>query len=229
MKKIIKKIILRLIPSLRPNVYKHPIGELLDVEYGHSLSIKTGKPVNKEGQPLPWFTYSSINFLSSLDLSDKDVLEWGSGNSSLFLAERVKSIVSIESDQTWFEEVSKKKFSNQEILFASLDEYEFKPEKIDKKFDVVIVDGEKRYECAKEIHKYLKDDGIVILDNSDWYKNSAKIIRDLGLIQTDFSGFGPINNYTWTTSVFFTRKYDFKPIDNILPKSPIGGLNNVGD
>jgi len=44
---------------------------------------------------------------------------------------------------------------------------------------------------------------MLVLDNSDWYPKSVRFIQDnLGWMQIDFHGFGPINNYTWTTSVF---------------------------
>ncbi len=59
---------------------------------------------------------------------------------------------------------------------------------------------------------------MIILDNSDWYKNTAKLLRDkLDLIEVDFHGFGPINNYTWTTSIFFSRNFRFSPINDIQP------------
>lgn len=181
---------------------KHPIIEILDGQYGHRLSVKEKVPVDHQNVPLPWFTYPAITFLQSLDLQNKEVLEWGSGNSSLFFANRVKSIISIENDHIWYEHVNRKKLENQQIVLTNLEDYEKKPSEFNKKFDIVIVDGKKRYECALEVPKYLKNDGLVILDNSDWYKNSAKMIRNLGLIQVDFAGFGPINHYVWTTSVF---------------------------
>jgi len=44
---------------------------------------------------------------------------------------------------------------------------------------------------------------IVIFDNSDWYPKTVEFLREnLGWVQIDFHGFGPINNYTWTTSLF---------------------------
>lgn len=44
---------------------------------------------------------------------------------------------------------------------------------------------------------------MLILDNSDWYPKSVKYLQEsLGWMQADFHGFGPINNYTSTTSVF---------------------------
>ena len=44
---------------------------------------------------------------------------------------------------------------------------------------------------------------MLILDNSDWYPNSVAFLQEnLRWIQIDFHGFGPIDNYTWTTSIF---------------------------
>ena len=65
---------------------------------------------------------------------------------------------------------------------------------------------------------HLSDSGMVILDNSDWYSNTSKYLRDsLNLLQVDFHGFGPINDYTWTTSIFFKRNIKLNPIGNIQP------------
>ena len=44
---------------------------------------------------------------------------------------------------------------------------------------------------------------MIIFDNSDWYPNTIRQIQNsINLVQIDFHGFGPINNYTWTTSIF---------------------------
>ena len=78
-----------------------------------------------------------------------------------------------------------------------------------RNFDCIIVDGSARKRCAGAALKYLKPGGLMILDNSDWFPNTAKLMREAGLIQVDFHGFGPINGYSWTTSFFLSR--DFKP------------------
>jgi tRNA(Met) C34 N-acetyltransferase TmcA len=233
-RRILKKLALKYVPEFKN------ISELLQSQstnvlttlnkhYGYDLSVKKGRPIDIDGNPIPWFTYSAIEYLSQLNLSEKTVLEWGSGNSSLFFAKRVKSIVSIESDNEWYKEISDRKLQNQEVLFSKIENYEKIPSLIGKKFDIVIVDGKKRYECSKEVSKFLNDGGIVILDNSDWYKNSAKEIRNIGLIQVDFSGIGPINSYIWTTSIFFTRDCKFITDNNVQPHSPKGGINNICD
>jgi hypothetical protein len=43
---------------------------------------------------------------------------------------------------------------------------------------------------------------MLIFDNSDWYPNTVRFLQEkLGWMQIDFHGYGPINNYTWTTSI----------------------------
>jgi hypothetical protein len=71
---------------------------------------------------------------------------------------------------------------------------------------------------------------MIILDNSDWYKETSKYLRDeLDLIEVDFHGFGPINNYTWTTSIFLSRNFSFKPINNIQPHFSIAAIKQSGE
>lgn len=76
-------------------------------------------------------------------------------------------------------------------------------------FDVVIIDGVYRGDCAKvALDKVNREDGyIIILDNSDWYPNTKQKLLYQDLICFDFHWFGPINSYTWTTSLFFSRNF----------------------
>lgn len=76
-----------------------------------------------------------------------------------------------------------------------------------KEFHVIIIAGKYRHECSKNAVKCLSEGGFIILDNSYWYPKTVGILREHGLIQTDFSGFSPVNDYTWTTSLFFEQKF----------------------
>jgi len=49
------------------------------------------------------------------------------------------------------------------------------------------------------------------------------------LIEVDFHGFGPINAYTWTTSIFISRNFNFKPINKEQPNFSIAGIEQNGD
>ena len=86
--------------------------QIYEKEWGHGRSRHSRRPVDSNGAPLPWFTYPAIEYIQQLDLSDRVIFEWGSGNSSLFFADRVKQITSVESNREWFETISKEKKDN---------------------------------------------------------------------------------------------------------------------
>ena len=52
---------------------------------------------------LPWWTFESINEIKLYLNKQKNVFEWGSGGSSVFLAQLVNSIVSVENNPKWTE------------------------------------------------------------------------------------------------------------------------------
>ena len=58
--------------------------------------------VDKDFNPIPWYTYPAIEYLSQFDYSDKLIYEFGCGNSSVFWAKRAKQVISIEDNPQWF-------------------------------------------------------------------------------------------------------------------------------
>ncbi len=194
---------------------------ILEFDYGHLLSKQKHQSIDANQHPLPWFTYPAIEYFKQLDLSQKTMLEWGAGNSSLFFAERVKHLYSIEHNKEWFEEVNHHKIPNQTLVWADRD-YANKPSEIISKVDIVLIDGIEREACAFATIPILNKGGMIILDNSDRHPDLAAYFREQGFIEVDFHGLGPINDYTWTTSIFLDRQIDIKPI-TIQPTIPIGG------
>ena len=99
-----------------------------------------------------------------------------------------------------------------------------------EKYDVIVIDGKRRAECAATAVKCLAEGGMIILDDSDRintsleYANAVKTLREANLLQVDFYGFCPMNNYTKTTSVFFSRDFDFQSLYTV---QPINGLGNI--
>ena len=59
--------------------------------------------LDRNGNPIPWYTYPAIEYLSQFDYSRKTIFEFGCGNSSLFWASRAERVVSIEDNLQWFE------------------------------------------------------------------------------------------------------------------------------
>ncbi len=81
-------------------------GYLYDEGWFRSLDEK--RPVDKDGNPIPWFTYPAIEFLKERLTKEMTVFEYGSGSSTLFFAERVKEIISVETNKEWFNKIVNK-------------------------------------------------------------------------------------------------------------------------
>jgi hypothetical protein len=198
-------------------------------QYGWLRSLRCAKAVDAQGNPLPWITYPAIDFLAELDLSEKSVFEWGAGQSTLFWATRAAKIVSVETERDWYQYVSKTAPQNCELLLSEreVELYASLIEKYSEGFDVILIDGpgDFRPACSRKAIDHLKAGGIIILDNSDQCLNSARILRESGLIQVDFAGFAPGQGYATTTSIFFDRRYSFQPLAGIQPHKSVAQPN----
>lgn len=198
--------------------------------YGYNISKKMDECLDFDGNPIPWYTYPSIEYLNQFDYSQKRIFEYGCGNSSLFWAQRAKEVISVDNNKDWHEKIHKKKPKNLRVLLEeNLDSYAECIENYGK-FDIIIIDGYNRNKCGEYALKHLNDGGFIVFDNSDRcpdfeeYEQTAKILRENDLLQVDFYGFGPLNNYTWCTSMFFTKNFDIKTKSKY---QPVRGINSV--
>lgn len=84
-------------------------------------------------------------------------------------------------------------------------------EKPKRYFDIIIVDGMARALTAFLAAEMIKDDGIIILDNSDrWHYNTTQeYLIGQGFGRIDFWGPGHENYYAWCTS-FFSKSFKIK-------------------
>lgn len=201
---------------------------ILAFKYGQYKSAKIKQPVAANGDVIPWYTYSAIEFLDQFDYSTDTVFEYGAGNSSLFWAIRAKEVISVEDDEEWYNRIKEKILLNQRIVLAKdKDQYIHSIETQKRLFDIIVIDGKYRYDVAKFSWKYLREKGLIILDNSDWYPNTCVYLRKTGLHQVDFYGFGPVNGYTWCTSFFFKEALNEKRRTRF--HSTIGGIRLQAD
>ncbi len=90
------------------------------------------------------------------------------------------------------------------------DDYVKTPFSLGGNFDIVIIDGRYRKDCAETAIDVVRDGGIIIFDNADWYPEVCELIRLKGWFQIDFSGLGPIAPFPWTTSVFIKSSVSFE-------------------
>lgn len=180
-------------------------------------------------QVVPWFTYPALEYLRQLDLAQKAVFEWGCGGSTLYFARWARLVCSVEHDAAWHARIQGLKADHVTLRLVGEQDYAKAISSFGQMFDIIVIDGILRAACAVEACRFLNDTGMIILDNSDWYREAARILRDQGLIEVDMHGFGPLNPYTWTTSLFLRRRFDFTPRDGVQPRPPLGGIEQTLD
>lgn len=145
----------------------------------------------------PWIEYEVCEFLESFLKNDMTVFEWGCGGSTLFIAQRVKKIISVEHDGRWYERVRQdlttKKIDNCNLILHQQEENErgvsdarqYKSSAHeytgmnfkkycrtiemypDNFFDLVFIDGRARNACVCLALKKIKTEGLLILDDSE--------------------------------------------------------------
>ena len=166
-------------------------------------SIRTGLPVDGQGKPVPWITFPALDHLSQLDFSQANVLEYGGGQSSLWWAARARTVTTVEAREQWAQVIQDKAPENLRLIGPVEGRcYVQTPLKEGRMFEVLIIDGLLRPECARAAQPFLAEHGLLILDNSDWHAPLCTWLRSQGMTQVDFHGFGPVNSYTWCTSIF---------------------------
>ncbi|MBU3553980.1 hypothetical protein [Polynucleobacter sp. UB-Piko-W3] len=203
--------------------------EYSEWQQGGLNSAQGRGPLDGFGDASPWYTYPAIEYLKQLDLTDATLFEYGSGNSTNFWRSRVKEIVSVESSPEWFSLVSGNQTLNQKIMLRTEKaEYINSIKEVNATYDIIVVDGEYRQLCAISALDFLKKDGMLILDNSDWFTDITGELRSRGYMQIDFIGQGPINSYAWSTSIFIKEisKYSRQFLNGSI--DVVGGITEDG-
>lgn len=205
-----KKKIYILIKKVLPKHYMESYNawKIFSFLYGHLCTIYKRECIDAQGHPIPWYTYPAIDYLNQMDMSNKVVFEYGCGFSTLYWAKKAKYVFSVEHDEIWFSKIKKMMPDNVSLnLVQDMEQYQYFCGINSDMYDIIVIDGKRRYMSALLALKYLKKDGFIIFDNADWYQNAIKKLTEVGLKRVDFIGFGPINSYTWNTCLFFNLNY----------------------
>src|SRR5579863_738166 len=177
-------------------------------EVGWFNAFDSRSPVDQDNNPIPWVTYSFIDFIKERLKKQHTVFEFGSGNSTYFYAKYAGIVVSVEHDKEWYDKIVKTKPENAEMIFCELvrgGDYCHMPVKLDEKFDVIIVDGRDRVNCCKQAVDALSANGVVVLDDSEreFYREAVAFLLKKGFKQLAFTGVSPGLFYRKATSVFY--------------------------
>ena len=162
-----------------------------------------------------WTSYSLHQFLHSLNLKNKNVLEFGSGGSTVFFLKRKANLITFEHSKVWIEKL-KLRLGNQSKWKPYLVEYirrEDDPngylkyiEKIqgieDETLDIALVDGRHRVECVRAVQSKLVAGGQIILDDSDRasYEESYEILKNWRTFR--ISGYAYMSDYKTHSTVW---------------------------
>ena len=203
------QITFRVLEKLRLRGYFELWRAALKTE-GWSKSNRLGLSVAADGSPLPWYTYSAIHFLEPRLRNDLNVFEYGSGHSTLWYAARVGQVLSVEDNPSWASRIRETAPPNVKLSIpssadpatyaGSIDETEASP------FDIIVIDGRHRDQCADAAVRHLKPHGVIVWDNSerdDFNDKLRTLYEPLGFRALHFVGIGPIVPWTWRTSILY--------------------------
>lgn len=134
----------------------------------------------------PWIAPGAVEFCERHLRKDQIGLEWGSGRSTRWFAERLGHLLSIEYGAGWHAKVNRDiaGLLNVECRFIPLEHpieepcrenYDPLPRYVavvnefsDDSLDFVVVDGHYRTECVKHALPKLKPGGLLLVDDADW-------------------------------------------------------------
>lgn len=123
--------------------------------------------------PPPHLNYQAVDFLERVITRESRVLEWSSGTSTAFFAKRAALTVSIEHDPVWMQRLPTLENHEVHLVESKYEDwyrddtaksYSSKPLDLGV-FDVVLIDGLARLDCARVAETLLAPRGFIVLDD----------------------------------------------------------------
>jgi predicted O-methyltransferase YrrM len=142
------------------------------------VSLGVWERLNPE---LPWLTAESIRLLSGMLRPTDRALEWGSGRSTRWFADRVGELTSVESDPEWYGRVKDTLAGRSNVRYLYKECPGGAPEALaaeyanvadsfaDESLDFVLVDGQVRDRCALKAIPKIRPGGMLVVDNINWF------------------------------------------------------------
>ncbi|MNK91784.1 hypothetical protein D3C87_1118990 [compost metagenome] len=177
------------------------------VETGWTNSYLKKESLDPDGNPIPWLTYSFLDFIEGRLNKELLLFEYGAGNSTLFYAKHVKKVTAVEHDKNWFERIKNQMPAHVEIKHIGLegDDYVHAILQKDQLFDIIIVDGRKRIACCKNAIQRLSETGVLILDDAEreHYQPVMDYLIQQGFKHIPFSGIAIGAIHRKVTALFY--------------------------
>jgi predicted O-methyltransferase YrrM len=167
-------------------------------------------------QPIPWLHPDVIAHLESLIQPDWDILEHGSGGSTLWFAERAKSVTAFESDPDWQAVVKKNAPENVRVVSQGTYRGVVAPDAIE--YDLLLIDGVpvgERCQWITDAPTLVRPGGWVVLDNC----NRPEYAREREALQKIAAEFVTINGNEGQTMYLMTEFYRMPEVVQEKPKA----------
>ena len=178
------------------------------LEMGWLRSFLEKRPVDRQGNPIPWLTYPMIEFLEERLTKKMSVFEYGGGHSTIYLAKRVCDITTVEHNQDWYEHLKASVPDNCNLVFRELEyggDYSRTATDMGKEYDIILVDGRDRVNCATHSASAVGTSGVIIFDDfeRERYQEAASRLKGMGFRQLNFWGFKPGFFDRSNTAIFY--------------------------
>lgn len=189
-------------------------GEIFANEYLRGLgwfsSYQRQAIVDGKGAPLPWLTYPAVELLEERAPYGGNVFEFGCGSSTLWWARRARRVVAVEHDEAWFTTMRAQFPANVRPIFQRLErggDYCKTLRNIRNiKFDVIVIDGRDRVNCAYNCLESISETGVIIFDNTerDYYMPGREYLKKAGFRELRLPGLASMVLQTAScTSIFY--------------------------
>ena len=177
---------------------------------GHFRSSFAMLAVDRNGCPLPWYTYPCIDFLRFRDFSTKRILEFGAGQSTVWWGSVAKSVLAFEGDNNWVTELNRRvpakvsvKLVDMSSSATCLRDIRATLKVADQlKYDIVVIDGLYRSEVVPIAMEIVSPNGAIICDNAEGYR-IYEAFSSSQFRRIDFYGNAPGILLQHCTSIFF--------------------------
>ncbi|MFZ4862637.1 FkbM family methyltransferase [Sphingobacterium sp. Mn56C] len=177
------------------------------IQTGWLLSYKKKQALALDNSPIPWLTYSFLDFLDGRLKANMRLFEYGAGNSTLYFSKIVNFVRSIEHDKAWYEQVKASFAENVHISLLPLTNQVYEKAILAEEgyFDIILIDGRNRVACIKNAIQKLSPQGVIILDDSERtkYGEAFTFMHTEGFKQLPFSGIAIGAIHRKCTTVFY--------------------------
>lgn len=199
-----------------------PIGRLIIAPYqffwctGWLKSMWKGYACNLKGEHMPWLSMPAVEYLESLDLKGRTILELGGGSSTIYFARRGAVVHCLEQNVNWRVwiryQLSKLRVIDYDvIIYPTMEELTKVLTGIT--FDMILLYENPHDELLSQLVAAHISSRCVLIDNTEvpWQERGTDYITKYfeGMQRVDFTGFALGNCIQQTSSLYITTGLNF--------------------